>query len=558
MVKQPDFQADKPVNNFFSNLKSDFPASIVVFLVATPLCLGIALASGAPLFSGIIAGIVGGIVVGLLSGSPLGVSGPAAGLAVIVLNAIATLGAWETFLMAVVLAGVIQLALGFLRAGIIGYYFPSSVIKGMLSGIGIIIILKQIPHAFGYDKVPEGSFQFLQTDSENTFTELLNMLNFIQPGALVVTLVSLFILILWERPFMKRIRLFQLIQGPLVAVVAGIMLNQLFIAAAPALAIDPRHLVQIPVAEGFAGFLGLFTLPDFSQITNAAVYTTALTIAIVASLETLLCVEATDKLDPQKRITPTNRELKAQGVGNIISGLIGGLPVTQVIVRSSANIQSGGRTKMSAIIHGFLLLFAAMLIPSLLNLIPLATLAAILFVVGFKLAKPSLFQQMYRLGWYQFVPFIVTILGIIFTDLLVGIGMGMAVAIFYILRNNYRNPYFFTEEEHKADEAIVINLSEDVSFLNRASIMRTLNEVPANTKVIIDATRSINIDYDVYEVIRDFEEHAPYDNIDLTIRGLGKGLGPPQKNESVKKVQKVLQGKQKELSDLQSVEAQSN
>ncbi|MEM8890951.1 MAG: SulP family inorganic anion transporter, partial [Bacteroidota bacterium] len=368
-----------PAKGLFSNLKYDLPASIVVFLVATPLCLGIALASGAPLFSGIIAGIVGGIVVGMLSGSDIGVSGPAAGLAVIVLNAITSLGAYETFLLAVVIAGVIQTALGFLRAGIIGYYFPSSVIKGMLSGIGIIIILKQIPHAFGYDKVPEGSLAFEQADSQNTISELTNMLNYIEPGALIITAISLAILILWERPFMKRIKLFQLVQGPLVAVVMGIVLNLVFAAAFPNLAIDAKHLVQIPVAEGISGFLGLFTLPDFSQIGNPEIYITAITIAVVASLETLLCVEATDKLDPYKRITPTNRELKAQGVGNFLSGMVGGLPVTQVIVRSSANIQSGGRTKMSAIIHGFFLLFAAMLIPSILNMIPLATLAAILF-----------------------------------------------------------------------------------------------------------------------------------------------------------------------------------
>ena len=442
------------LEGLFSNLKYDFPASIVVFLVATPLCLGIALASGAPLFSGIIAGIVGGIVVGALSGSPLGVSGPAAGLAVIVLTAISSLGAWETFLMAVVLAGAIQLAFGFLRGGIVGYYFPSSVIKGMLSGIGIIIILKQIPHAFGYDAVPEGSFTFIQNDYENTFSELLNMLNFIQPGALVVAIISLAILIFWDKPFMKQFKFTRLVQGPLVAVIVGILLNELFKAMAPAIAIDARHLVQIPVAEGFEGFLGLFTLPDFSQITNAAVITTAFTIAVVASLETLLCVEATDKLDPYKRITPTNRELKAQGVGNMISGLIGGLPVTQVIVRSSANIQSGGRTKMSAIIHGFLLLIAAVLAPRLLNMIPLATLAAILFVVGFKLAKPVLFKQMYKLGWYQFIPFMVTIIGIITTDLLIGIGLGMAVSVFFILLNNYQNPYSFTKEAHGPEDPL--------------------------------------------------------------------------------------------------------
>lgn len=537
---RPPLQA--PGKGIFSNLKNDFPASIVVFLVATPLCLGIALASGAPLFAGIIAGMVGGILVGAVSGSQVGVSGPAAGLAVIVLSAIATLGSWETFLLAVVLAGVMQLVLGFARAGVIGYYFPSSVIKGMLAGIGVIIILKQIPHAFGYDEVPEGSLEFGQADSQNTLSELINMFNFIQPGAFIVMLVSLGILLLWERPFMKKVKLLQWIQGPLVAVVGGILLNLLFVAAVPSLAIDVKHLVQIPVAEDFAGFIGLFTLPDFSHIGNQAVWVAAATIAVVASLETLLCVEATDKLDPYHRITPTNRELKAQGLGNLVSGLIGGLPVTQVIVRSSANIQSGGVSKMSAILHGFLLLFAAMLIPAVLNLIPLATLAAILFVVGYKLAKPSLFKQMYRLGWYQFIPFAITVAGIVFTDLLTGIGLGMAVAIFYILRNNYRNPYFFTEEK-TADKVLHIRLSEDVSFLNRASIMRTLDEIPPNSKVEIDATRSVNIDYDVYEIIREFEEKAKWNNIDVTVIGLGLDIVPRKKNYSEKKVQEVIQWK---------------
>jgi MFS superfamily sulfate permease-like transporter len=527
--------------SLFSSLKHDLPASIVVFLVATPLCLGIALASGAPLFSGIIAGIVGGIVVGALSGSPLGVSGPAAGLAVIVLNAIASLGAWETFLLAVVLAGVIQLVLGFLNAGIIGYYFPSSVIKGMLSGIGIIIVLKQIPHAFGYDAVPEGTLDFAQPDAQNTFSELTNMLQYIQPGAMLVAASALFILILWDQPFMKRIKIFQLIQGPLVAVISGILLNQFFLLAAPNLAIESSHLVQIPVAEGLDSFLGLFTLPDFRQITNPAVITTAATIAVVASLETLLCVEATDKLDPYKRITPTNLELKAQGIGNILSGLIGGLPVTQVIVRSSANIQSGGRTKLSAILHGFLLLFAALLIPSILNLIPLATLAAILFVVGYKLAKPTLFKAMYKLGWGQFVPFMVTILGIIFTDLLIGIGLGMAIAIFYILRNNYRNPYFLSEEtQEHPEKPVIIKLSEDVSFLNRASIIKTLEEIRPHCHVILDATHTVSIDYDIYEIIRDFEEKARYNDIKFEIHGLGRRQKAIQGQESYEQVKALL------------------
>jgi MFS superfamily sulfate permease-like transporter len=538
--------------NVLANLKSDFPASVVVFLVATPLCLGIALASGAPLFSGIIAGIVGGIVVGAISGSSLGVSGPAAGLAVIVLNAIATLGTWEIFLMAVVLAGVIQLILGFLKAGIIGYYFPSSVIKGMLSGIGIIIILKQIPHALGYDDVPEGSLAFQQPDDHNTFSELFYVFDFVHPGAIIVSLFALGILILWEQPFMKKHKIFQLVQGPLVAVISGILLNVLFNAFVPNMAIETNHLVQIPEADGLMGFLGLFTLPDFSAVSNPVVYTTAFTMAIVASLETLLCVEATDKLDPMKRVTPTNLELKAQGIGNIISGFIGGLPITQVIVRSSANIQSGGRSKMSAILHGFLLLFAAMIIPGILNMIPLATLAAILFVVGYKLAKPVLFKQMYRLGWVQFIPFVVTILGIVFTDLLVGIAMGMGVAIFYILRQNFRNPYFVPEDiEQHPEDIITIKLSEDVSFLNRASIMKTLNEIPPQTQVIIDASNTTSIDHDVYEIIRDFESTAQHNQISIKMIGLKRKEHAKgnfvQVNDAEKTIQRIINKKKTQV-----------
>ncbi len=500
----------------FTHIKSDFPASIVVFLVAVPLCLGIALASGAPLFSGIIAGIIGGIVVGALSGSQLGVSGPAAGLAVIVLTAIQDLGAFNIFLVAVVIGGIVQLILGYLRAGIIGYYFPSSVIKGMLSGIGIIIILKQIPHAFGYDADYEGDLAFAQPDGHNTFSELYYMFEAITPGAIVVTLISMAILILWEQKFMKKIKIFQLIQGPLVVVVAGILLNLAFQSSETFL-LSAEHLVSIPVAENIGAFFSQFTFPDFSQVTNPAVYVTGVTIAVVASLETLLCMEATDKLDPYKRVTPANRELKAQGIGNVLSGLIGGLPITQVIVRSSTNIQSGGKTKMSAILHGIILLICAMSIPRLLNLIPLASLAAILFMVGYKLAKPSLFKSMYRQGHMQFVPFVVTIVGIIFTDLLLGIGMGMIVGIFYILRNNYKAPYFFHPEEYTDGKPIRLELSEDVTFLNKAAILQTLNHMPENSHVIIDASKSINIDQDVLEIIDDFSIAAGNKNITLEV-----------------------------------------
>lgn len=507
--------------NLFSNIKYDFPASIVVFLVAVPLCLGIALASGAPLFSGIIAGIVGGIIVGILSGSPLGVSGPAAGLAVIVLTAIQDLGAFDIFLLAVVIGGVIQLVLGYAKAGIIGYYFPSSVIKGMLAGIGVLIFLKQIPHAFGFDKVPEGTTSFQQEEG-NTFTEILAIFQHpenITTGAVIITLVSLAILILWEQKFMKKISIFRIIQGPLVVVVTGIVLAIVF-NTIPGLQLSGDHLVDIPVATNFEEMKGLLTFPDFSAIGNSSVWLTGITIAVVASLETLLCVEATDKLDPYKRVTPTNLELKAQGIGNIVSGLVGGLPVTQVIVRSSANIQSGGRTKLAAIIHGFLLLISVLAIPIVLNMIPLASLAAILFLVGYKLAKPVLFKTMYKLGWTQFIPFIVTIVGIVFTDLLIGIGLGLVVAIFYILLNNFKRPFFFSADNHLNDGTIRIELSEEVTFLNKAAILNTLKEIPENSKVIIDASRTETIDHDVLEIFEDFKQNAAYKKIELGFIGL--------------------------------------
>lgn len=506
---------------FFSNLKSDLPASLVVFFVAVPLCLGIALASGAPLFSGIIAGIVGGIVVSLISGSPLGVSGPAAGLAVIVLNAITDLGAFDVFLVAVVLAGAIQILLGLAKAGVIGYYFPNSVIKGMLSGIGIIIVLKQIPHAFGYDADPEGDFAFFQVDGQNTFTELIETMNHISPSALVISMISLAILIIWEQPFMKKLSFTGIIQGPLVAVATGISLNIAF-QNAGFYPLTSEQMVSIPVAEDISGFFGQFTTPNFSMITDPKVLITAFTIAVVASLETLLCVEATDKLDPQKRVTPTNRELIAQGVGNMTSGLIGGLPVTQVIVRSSANIQSGGKTKASAFFHGVIMLICAMAIPAVLNLIPLATLAAILFVVGYKLAKPELFRSMYKIGMAQFIPFMVTIVGIVFTDLLIGIGLGLAVAIIQILWNNFRTPFHFDPSKHKQGDPITIQLSEHVSFLNKAGILRTLNQLPKGSVVKVDATRTTSMHHDILEIFQEFAETAEGKGVSIDISSLDK------------------------------------
>jgi MFS superfamily sulfate permease-like transporter len=501
----------------FKNLRQDIPASIVVFFVALPLCLGIALASGAPLFSGLIAGIIGGIVVGGLSGSTIGVSGPAAGLTAIVLSSIGTLGGWENFLVAVVLGGIIQLIFGIARAGIIGYYFPSSVIRGMLTGIGIIIILKQIPHFFGYDKDPEGDWSFFQVDGANTFSELINTINNISPGASLIAIIGLGILILWDSVLTKRAKIFTVIQGPLVAVATGIV-YYLITRSHPILSISGEHLVNVPVPEDANSFLAQFSFPNFEVITQTEVWITAFTIALVASLETLLCVEATDKLDPEKRVTPTNRELLAQGGGNILSGLIGGLPVTQVIVRSSANVQSGGRTKLSTILHGFLLLISVILIPGILNRIPLSVLAAILFLVGFKLAKPAQFISMYHKGWKQFVPFVVTAIGIVFTDLLIGILMGLSIGILVILIKSYQNSHFLhIEDKSNGRHRIKMTLAEEVTFINKGAILKELDRLPEKTYLELDVRKTRYLDYDILEILDDFNHKARTKEIDILL-----------------------------------------
>ncbi len=501
----------------FKHIKSDLPASIVVFFVALPLCLGIALASGAPLFSGLIAGIIGGIVVGGLSGSKIGVSGPAAGLAAIVLTAIGTLGGYENFLVAVVLGGIIQLVFGFLKAGIIGYYFPSSVIKGMLTGIGLIIILKQIPHFFGYDTDPEGDFAFFQVDGQNTFSEIFMALNNISLGSTIVGFIGLGILILWSNVLSKKGKFFQLIQGPLVAVVFGIVYFYITNQDSK-YGISAKHLVSVPVPDSFDMFLAQFSFPNFSAITNPEIWVVGFTIALVASLETLLCVEATDKLDPHKNVTPTNRELLAQGTGNIISGMIGGLPITQVIVRSSANIQSGGRTKISAIIHGFFLLISVILIPTLLNKIPLSVLAAILLIVGYKLAKPALFVKMYKDGWKQFIPFTVTVFGIVFTDLLVGIGLGLGVGIIVILIKSFQNSHFLhIEDKSNGVHKIKMTLAEEVTFFNKGAILKELHSLPRDTYLELDVRKTRYLDNDIIEILDDFAIKAKERNIDIKL-----------------------------------------
>lgn len=503
--------------NFFKNIKSDLPASVVVFFVAIPLCLGIALASGAPLFSGLIAGIVGGIVVGAISGSQVGVSGPAAGLAAIVLTAIGSLGGFENFLLAVVLAGAIQIVFGLLNGGIIAYFFPSAVINGMLTGIGIIIILKQIPHFFGYDTDPEGDFAFFQVDGENTFSAILNAINAISPGASFIAFLGLGILIIWEKVLSKKAKIFKLIQGPLVAVMVGIVYF-VFTKGHQVMGIGTEHMVNVPIPGDATSFFNQFSFPNFNGITNYQIWITAFTLALVASLETLLCVEATDKLDPDKRVTPTNRELLAQGTGNMLSGLIGGLPVTQVIVRSSANIQSGVKTKISTIFHGVLLLISVILMPRLLNMIPLSVLASILLVVGYKLAKPMLFKKMYDMGWKQFLPFTVTVFGIVFTNLLFGIGLGLAIGIVVILIKSYQNSHFLHKEGEDVDDGrIKMTLAEEVTFLNKGAILKELDRLPKGSYLELDVRKTRYLDNDIIEILEDFSHKAKIRNISIKL-----------------------------------------
>jgi len=506
----------------FENLKSDLPSSVVVFFVALPLCLGIALASGAPPVSGLIAGIVGGIVVGALSGSPLGVSGPAAGLAVIVANGIEDLDSLEAFFAAVVIAGAIQIALGLAKGGVVGYFFPSSVIKGMLAGIGIVIILKQIPHALGHDNDPEGDYSFSQPASEGgetTIDSLVNMVQDFAPGAIIVSAVAMAILLLWEIVLTKKSKVFQIVPGPLVAVAFGILFQYFTKQAGSNLALETSHLVQVPVYEKLGDVTSTLMHPSLAAFKSQAVWILGITMAVVASLETLLCVEATDKMDPYKRTTPTSRELFAQGCGNVCSGLIGGLPITQVIVRSSANIQSGGKTKMSAIMHGFFLLGAVLTIPVVLNMVPLSALAAVLLVVGYKLAKPATFAAMYRQGWAQFLPFVVTITGIVFIDLLKGIALGMAVAIFVILRSQYINSHFLHIEQSEGGEQIRMRLAEEVSFLNKGALIKELNSIPDGANVLIDASNSVRIDQDALEIVNDFLDSTERRGITVELLG---------------------------------------
>ncbi|MGF1638370.1 MAG: SulP family inorganic anion transporter [Cyclobacteriaceae bacterium] len=518
------------LSSYLKFAKNDLPAGLVVFLVALPLCLGIALASGAPMFAGIITGVIGGIVVGFLSGSNLSVSGPAAGLTVIVLGAISDLSSYNSFLLAVIIAGMIQLVGGFFKAGIIGLFFPSSVIKGMLAAIGLILIINQFPHWLGVDVSATSTMDFSFFDFNNLSTNIAFSISHINPGALIIGVFSLLLMIFWEGKLVKSVKALQLIPGALLAVLFGLGLNELFGLLAPNFYVGSIQRVSLPVFESTQSLVSSLTFPSFEDIANPKLYIVAFTIAIIASLETLLSTEAVDKLDPLKRRTPQNRELKAQGVGNILCGLIGGIPMTAVIVRSSANIAAGGKSKMAAVYHGVFLIAAVLFLPKIINLIPLASLAAILLMVGYKLSMPTLYKAQYKLGINQFIPFITTVVAILLTDLLIGIIVGMLVGIYHILKMNYRVPYFYHSEgvTENGEKKILLRLSEHVSFLNKGSIMLTLDHLPQNSNVTIDASHSKSIDYDVIEIFDNFKKTAASRNINLKFKGIDD---LPDKNE---------------------------
>lgn len=508
------------------NLKYDLPAGLVVFLVAVPLCLGIGLASqvkdldpslNTPLFAGIIAGIIGGLIIPLFSRSPLSVSGPAAGLIAIVLVAVQDLGSFDVFILAVFLSGLIQIVLGLIKAGTLAYFFPNSVIKGMLAAIGLILILKQIPHALGYDVDFEGEMSFFQADGANTFSEIFNAFSHISVGAMSISIASIILLVIWSRvDFLKKITW---LPGALIVVVFGAVVNYIFSSAAPGLELtnteEVKHLVSLPEFNSVEAFLGEFRLPDWSAIGNPTVWTTALTLAVVASMESLLSVEAVDRIDPFRRESPLNRELIAQGVGNTVSGLIGGLPITAVIVRSSANINSGGRTRTSAVFHGILLLASVMFFASILNLIPLASLAGILILIGYKLASPQLFKKMYKLGWDQFIPFVTTIGAVLVTNLLTGIIIGLIVGVFFVLKTNYHSSVSLEEK----DGEHFFRFNKDVSFLNKAKIVKALENIPSGAKVTFDLTKMEFIDHDIKEMLTEFRKGAPLRDIDVKWMG---------------------------------------
>lgn len=527
-------------SGFLKNIKSDAISGIIVFLIALPLCLGIAQASGAPLFSGLVAGIIGGIIIGALSGSQLSVAGPAAGLVAIVLGAIGALG-WEAFLCAVIVAGAIQILLGFLKAGSIASYFPSSVIEGMLAGIGLTIIIKQIPEALGYDG--EGHERMVGAEDGFTIDYVTSSFSHMETGAVIVSVIGIALLMLWTtKPFQKL----KLLPSGLVVVIAGVIINQIFKMQDSELYLGNIHLVNLPIASSFNDFFGQFSLPDFSGFGKKEVWIIGVTIAAVASIETLLCIEATDKLDPQKRYTPTNRELKAQGIGNILAGLIGGLPITSVIVRSSANIHSGAKSKAATIIHGTLLLVCVGTIPAVLNMIPKASLAAILIFVGYKLCNPKSFVHAFKEGgWTQFIPLVVTTIAVVSLDLLRGVGLGLVISIIFLLYRNMRVPFFFRRMKHKESELVEIKLAQEVSFLNKASIKTALYRLPKNSKIIIDASDTEYIDFDVLDLINEFHDsHAPQMNIEMSLVGFKTSYKIPKA-----KPVELLRGNMPEMED---------
>lgn len=498
----------------FKHIKNDLPASLVVFLVALPLCLGIAMASGAPLFGGIVSGIIGGIVVGALSGSHLSVSGPAAGLTIIVFRSIETLGTYEAFLMAVFVAGILQILFGVLRAGTLSSFFPHSVIKGMLAAIGIILIMKQIPHAVGYDPDYMGDEAFFQFDGHNTFTEIFQAIHSISLSAVIVSGVSILILLAWETNWVKKWKISEFIPGALIAVIWGMVFNIIAQNFFPSMAIVTSHLVSLPEMNGIQDFIANMSFPDFSQINNVTMYKIAVTIAIIASIESLLSVEAIDRIDPDKRTTPQNKELFAQGCGNMACGLIGGIPLTAVIVRSSANLNAGAKTKLSCILHGVFLLVAVLFLAQVLNLIPLAALAAILLQVGYKLTKPALYKETFHHGTNQFIPFFITIVAILFTDLLVGIMIGIAVGLIFVLRTNYQESISLTQHNNN----YLLRFNKDIFFLNKPELRNKLDKIPDGAVVLIDATRAGFIDHDVLESLEDFIESGESREMDIEIR----------------------------------------
>ena len=502
-------------NRIGETITSDFRSSLVVFLVARPLCLGIAIASGAPPMAGLIAGILGGVIVGSISRSSVSVSGPAAGLTVIVLDSISSLGTFPLFLAALVVAGILQFLLGIAKAGVLGYYFPHAVIKGMLTAIGVILVLKQIPHALGYDKDFLGDFAFNQADQHNTFSEIYYAFIYYSPGALPIVLTALGLILLFERPVIKRNPFLGLVPGALWAVLSSIGINAIYKAFKPEWVLDNEHLVILPIFSNWQDLPSLFTLPNFDLINTTNFWIVAVTLAVIGSIETLLSIEAGDKMDPYKRTTPSSRELVAQGIGNTISGLIGGLPITAVIVRTSANIESGARTKLSTILHGFLLLALVLTIPGLLNQIPLSGLAAVLLVVGYKLAKPSIFIKEYKKGWDQFLPFLVTVTSILLTDLLVGIGIGLVVGLFFVIKTNFHRSVLVTERNGN----YLVKLQKDVSFLNKAILIKELGQIPEGSKVVLNASMARFIDHDIQEVLNDFIATAESKNITLVIEG---------------------------------------